>query len=156
MHLGHLLVHDGDVTIFDFEGDPHLHISERRIKRCPLRDVTSMLYSFGYAAQSVGRQLVSQAEEKRTDFDRKMLRIWTRFWYSHVSAAFLRAYWEAAGNAAYLPPQRQHQQILLDNYLLERALLDVRSDIDANPELAGMPLRVILHLLNAEGERPAS
>ncbi len=35
LHLGHLLVTpNDDVTIFDFEGDPALHVSERRIKRC--------------------------------------------------------------------------------------------------------------------------
>jgi hypothetical protein len=46
--------------------------------------------------------------------------------------------------------------VLLDTYLLERALLDVRADINEKPELAGMPFRLILHLLNAEEEQRMS
>ena len=52
-HLGHVLVTDHDAVLFDFDGDPASHLSERRIKRCPLRDVASMLMSFAYATQFV-------------------------------------------------------------------------------------------------------
>lgn len=150
LHLGHMLVKNGDVVMFDFEGDPDLHISERRIKRCPLRDVASMLHSFGYAVQSAIRQVVSG--ERNEMAARLRLRVWGRFWYSHVSAAYLRAYWGSASNAPYLPRTEAHQQLLLATNLLERALLDLRSDISSKPELAGMPFRVILHLLDAEAE----
>jgi maltose alpha-D-glucosyltransferase/alpha-amylase len=154
LHLGHLLVMPGgDITMFDFDGEPSLHISERRIKRCPLRDVASMLLSFGYAALTTGRHLAES--EMRNRVDASTFRIWGRFWYSHVSAAFLRGYWKTAGQALYMPPTQQEQQVLLDNYLLERALLDVRSDISDKPDLAGVPFRVILHLLSAD-EAPAA
>ncbi|MDQ2776423.1 MAG: maltose alpha-D-glucosyltransferase [Acidobacteriota bacterium] len=154
LHLGHLLVTNGDVTIFDFEGDPNLHISERRIKRCPLRDVASMLMSFGYAAQSSSRQFLSA--ELHESANRETLRLWGRFWYSHVTAAFTRGYWKTAGSAAYMPKSQADQQVLHDTYLLERALLDIRADINEKPELAGMPFRLILHLLNAEEEQRMS
>jgi predicted trehalose synthase len=81
------------------------------------------------------------------------LRVWARFWYSHVSAAFLRGYWRTAKNAPYLPESAAHQELLLSTHLLERALLDIRAEISEKRELAGMPLRVILHLLDAEAER---
>jgi maltose alpha-D-glucosyltransferase / alpha-amylase len=151
LHLGHLLVRNDDVIMFDFEGDPDLHLSERRIKRCPLRDVASMLHSFGYAAQSSVRQLISAERNELTALQR--LRVWARFWYSHVSAAFLRGYWRTAKNAPYLPDSAAHQELLLSTHLLERALLDIRAEISEKRELAGMPLRVILHLLDAEAER---
>ena len=154
LHLGHMLVTAGDdITIFDFEGDPALHISERRIKRCPLRDVTSMLLSFAYATQTTSRHLAES--ELRKTVDLGTFRMFGRFWYSHVSAAFLRGYWRTAGQPIYMPPSRADQQVLLDNYLLERALLDVRADISEKPDLAGIPFRVILHLLNAEEREPA-
>jgi maltose alpha-D-glucosyltransferase/alpha-amylase len=151
LHLGHLLVRSGDVIMFDFQGDPDLHVSERRIKRCPLRDVASMLHSFGYAAQSAVRQRVSGERHEMAALQR--LRVWGRFWYSHASAAFLRGYWRTAKNAPYLPNSAEHQQLLLAANLLEQALLDLRADISDNRELAGVPFRIILHLLNAEAER---
>ncbi len=153
LHLGHMLIkNQDDVVMFDFASDPQLHISERRIKRCPLRDVTSMLYSFGYASGAIVRQYLSA--EGHEVHDQQRFRAWARFWYSHVSAAFVRAYWKTAGDAPYIPRERKDQQILLNNYLLERALLDVRPDISDKPELAGMPFRIILHLLNEEDDRP--
>ncbi len=151
LHLGHLLIHDQDVVIFDFEGDPEQHISERRIKRTPLRDVTSMLVSLGYAAQAAIRQ--TAAANLSGDMTIRELRTAGRFWYSHISAAFMRGYWSIAGNAAYLPKTRADQETLLQTYLLERALMDVRADVEDKPELAGMPFRIILHLLDPEAER---
>ncbi len=151
LHLGHVLLNDGDVVIYDFEGDPDQHLSERRLKRCPLRDVTTMLVSFGYAAQSAMRQMMTG--ERTENFTRHALRVWGRFWYSHVSAAFLRGYLNTAKRASYLPTSEADQEVLLSTYLLERALLDVRADIEDKPELSGMPFRLILHLLDAEAER---
>jgi maltose alpha-D-glucosyltransferase/alpha-amylase len=151
LHLGHLLVSNGDVVITDFGGDPALYLSERRIKRCPLRDVAHMLHSFGYAAQGALRRFA--AGERDENLTRRVIRVWGRFWYSHASAAFLRGYWSVAKNAPYLPPAKSDQQILLDCNLLERALIDIRSDVTEKPDLAGVPFRVILHLLDAEAER---
>ncbi|MBV9085806.1 MAG: alpha-glucosidase C-terminal domain-containing protein, partial [Acidobacteriaceae bacterium] len=74
LHLGHLLITASDVVMFDFAGDPHMHISERRIKRCPVRDVASMLYSFGYAAQASARQLL--AAERHEWANRETIRVW--------------------------------------------------------------------------------
>jgi maltose alpha-D-glucosyltransferase/alpha-amylase len=152
LHLGHVLITpEQDIALFDFEGDPDQHLSERRIKRCPLRDVASMLLSFGYAATSAIRQFTSSEQDGSAS--RQVLRVWARFWYTHVSAAFLRGYLEAAAGVSYLPRTREQQEILLMTYLLERALLDLRADVQDKPELAGMPLRMILHLLDAEAEQ---
>ncbi|MGH9639034.1 MAG: maltose alpha-D-glucosyltransferase, partial [Bryobacteraceae bacterium] len=145
--LGHVLAKGDDVVIFDFSGDPYLHQSERRLKRCPIRDVTSMLMSIGYVLQTVVRQFA--AEEREGQLMPQRFRNWARFWYAQTGAAFLRGYWRAAKGARYLPPSETDQQILLHTYLLERALLDVRSDIEDRPDLSGIPLRVILHLLGA-------
>jgi maltose alpha-D-glucosyltransferase/alpha-amylase len=151
LHLGHMLVAEDDVVMFDFEGDPTVPLSERRIKRCPLRDVASMLVSFGYAAQAAVRQIASGEPDEA--MARHELRAAALFWYSHVSAAFIRGYWRKAAKARYMPPSAEGQQVLLETYLLERALLDIRSDMQDKPEFSGMPLRLILHLLDAEAER---
>ncbi|HEX4810271.1 MAG TPA: maltose alpha-D-glucosyltransferase [Bryobacteraceae bacterium] len=152
-HLAHWLVSQNDFVLFDFQGDPEMSLSERRIKRCPLRDVASMLHSFGYAAQAaVLRHAIGERNEASTRYN---LRISARFWLSHVAAAFLRGYWNAAKGAAYLPRTQPHQQLLLDTHMLERALLDVRTNLNEAPDLVAVPFRVILHLLNVEVERPA-
>ncbi len=149
MHLGHILVQkNGDVVFFDFGGDPYHHISERRIKRCALRDVSSMLMSLGYAAQTSARQMLNA--EGHEAVDRTTMRVWGRFWFAHVSAAFLRSYMKNARINVASPVVREQQQILLDTYLLERALLDVRADVISKADLSSVPFRVILHLLNAE------
>jgi maltose alpha-D-glucosyltransferase/alpha-amylase len=152
LHLGHLLVTDGDVTIFDFEGDPTQHLSERRIKRNPLRDVSSMLASFGYVAQSAIRGLLRENEGE----DPARLRNAGRAWFRLVSATLIREYWSIAGAAPYMPRLQAHQEILLTTYLLERAMLDIREDIQSRPDFSGMPFRVILHLLDPEEERSIS
>ena len=152
LHLGHLLVTGDDLTIFDFEGDPDIPVSERRIKRCPLRDAASMLASFGYAARAGVLRLLAGREPYDAAFAQRV-RDASRVWYSHVSAAFIRGYWNTARGAAYMPEFLEDQQILLQTYLMERALLDLRTEIQLKPELSGMPLRIILHLLDAESER---
>jgi hypothetical protein len=52
-----------------------------------------------------------------------------------------------------MPRTEADQETLLTTYLMERALLDIRADIEDKPELAGMPFRVILYLLDSEAER---
>ena len=153
LHLGHVLMTGDNVTIFDFEGDPAQHLSERRIKRCPLRDVASMLVSFGYAAQTVTRRFLST--DKSEALTRHDLRMWTRFWYAHVCASFMEAYWNVAGHASYMPSSQADQETLLSTYMLERAMLDMRPDISDRPEFAGIPSRLILHILNAEDDLEA-
>src|SRR3954463_4110532 len=49
-HLGQTMLADRGWVILDFEGEPARPMSQRRLKRSPLRDVAGMLRSFSYAA----------------------------------------------------------------------------------------------------------
>ena len=55
LHLGQVLFKGDDFVIIDFEGEPARPSSERRYKRCALRDAMGMVRSFSYAAEAALR-----------------------------------------------------------------------------------------------------
>ena len=96
-HLGQVLYTGKDFVIVDLEGEPSRSLSERRFKRSPLRDVAGMIRSFEYAAAYAVRHGPMRTE------DVPALLPWARLWQRWASASFLRGYFDAAGDAAYLP-----------------------------------------------------
>ena len=145
MVLEHILTTDGDFTFIDFEGDPALHLSERSIKRTPLRDVASLLHSFGHVYQTgLVRQMTGA---RHAALSPEHLRTWGGVWFVQSISSMLRGYWEEATPHGFLPPTREEQQALLDVHLLERALLDLKPLFYSRPELLRVPFRVMLHLL---------
>src|SRR5262249_42797351 len=81
-HLGQVLHTGNDFTIIDFEGEPARPLSERRIKRSALRDVTGMLRSFHYAPYAVVHRQ-SQGSVIRSE-DLAALERGAQFWHRAV------------------------------------------------------------------------
>ncbi len=148
-HLGQLLYTRSDFVIIDFEGEPGRPLSERRIKRSPIRDVAGMLRSFQYAPQAA---LLGQIEGLVIrEEDRPFLRMWARFWYRWVGATFLKAYLEAARGASFVPRAREGLELLLDVFLLEKAIYELGYELNSRPAWTAIPLRGILQLMEAAG-----
>ena len=134
-----------DCIITDFEGEPARPLRERQRKQSPLQDVAGMLRSFHYAAYAglgnQGHHAVSAPAEAPTAFDP-----WAQLWYVWVAAVFLRAYLADAGAASLLPATRDERQRLLDAYLLEKAVYELRYELNNRPDWVRIPLQGIRHL----------
>ncbi|HUP44296.1 MAG TPA: maltose alpha-D-glucosyltransferase [Thermoanaerobaculia bacterium] len=145
-HLGQVLRTANDFTIIDFEGEPSRPLSERRIKRNALRDVAGMLRSFHYAPYAV---VFGQAPGLvlRTE-DRGTLESGATFWHRWVSAAFLNAYFAASHGGGHVPQDPEQARVLLDAYLLEKALYEITYELNNRPDWVAIPLRGVLELLD--------
>ncbi|NIR46777.1 MAG: maltose alpha-D-glucosyltransferase [Gemmatimonadetes bacterium] len=140
-HLGQVLFTGRDFVIMDFEGEPARTISERRLKRSPLRDVAGMLRSFHYAA--VSAHLTGSVRPE----DVSVLEPWGRLWYLWVATEFLRGYFDTVADGGFLPPNDQELAATLDLCLLDKALYELSYELNQRPEWVHIPLRGITSLL---------
>lgn len=147
-HLGQVLFTGKDFVILDFEGEPSHRLSERRIKRSPLRDVAGMIRSFDYASQSV---LLSRMTGIILKEELPVFEEWAGFWSSWVSALYLAAYLKAVGNAAFATQSAEEIRTLLDVFLLERAVCELANELNLRPARAQASLRGILRILESRG-----
>jgi maltokinase len=134
LHLGQtLLAHGRDPfwVVLDFEGEPARPLLERRRKRSPLRDVAGMLRSFAYAASAGELQRGTPAPEG---------------WEERMREAFLSGYFEAV-DAALLPPGEAASRSLLTIFELEKAVYELRYELNNRPDWVRIPVAGIARLL---------
>jgi maltose alpha-D-glucosyltransferase/alpha-amylase len=144
-HLGQVLWTGRDFQIIDFEGEPARPLSERRIKRSPLRDVAGMLRSFHYAAYTA----LAEASGSGNAPEPEVGEGWARAWTLWISAAFLGAYLDRAAGWPVLPASRERLGALLDVFVLDKALYELGYELNNRPDWVDIPLRGILALLEA-------
>ena len=143
-HLGQVLFTGNDFVIIDFEGEPAKALSERRLKRSPLSDVAGMVRSFHYAAYVSLFQHLGHMPE-----DFQELEICADLWYKCVAGAFFGAYLETVKGSPIIPEDEDHLEILLNTFLLEKAIYELSYEINNRPEWIIIPLKGIKHLLDA-------
>ncbi|MBC6454254.1 MAG: maltose alpha-D-glucosyltransferase [Hormoscilla sp. SP5CHS1] len=143
-HLAQVLYTGKDFIIIDFEGEPSRPLSERRMKRSPLRDVASMLQSFHHAAAHALRREVQTGPLLTENLSQ--MEQWTQFWFGWVSVAFLKAYLETAKNARFLPKTEQELQVLLDAYIIEKVVYELGYELKNCPDVVEIPLQRLLQL----------
>ena len=133
-HLGQTLWADGDWVIIDFEGEPARTFAERRRKRSPLRDVAGMLRSFAYAARAAEMRGATVPET----------------WEADARAQFLDGYL-AAIEPSLLPPGSGGIERLLSVFELEKAVFELRYELDNRPDWVGIPVVGIQRLIDGPG-----
>jgi maltose alpha-D-glucosyltransferase/alpha-amylase len=145
-HLGQVLRTGGDFVIIDFEGEPARPLSERRIKRSAIRDVAGMLRSFHYAPYAVLFGAAPGSAVRAEDLPQ--LEAGAAFWHRSVGDAFLRAYLAEGAKGKFLPSKPEHIDVLLNAYLLEKALYEIVYELNNRPDWVRIPLRGVLDLVS--------
>ena len=72
-------------------------------------------------------------------------------WTTWTSAAFLKSYLAVADAQPFVPREPESTLILLDVCLLEKALYELRYELNNRPTWASIPLHGILQLLDQNG-----
>ncbi|HLY93216.1 MAG TPA: phosphotransferase [Gaiellaceae bacterium] len=130
-HLGQTMWADDDWVILDFEGEPARPLAERRLKRSPLRDVAGMLRSFAYAASAV--QFLRGIEPPDD-------------WEEQAREEFLDGYLQTV-DSALIPSGQAGLERLLAVYELEKAVYELRYEVDNRPDWVTIPVTGIQRLI---------
>ena len=133
-HLGQTMLRDAGWIILDFEGEPARSLLERRRKRSPLRDVAGMLRSFAYAASA--SELLRGVPAPAG-------------WEDQARRAFLDAYLEAV-DPTLLPAGRPATDKLLAIFELEKAVYELRYELNNRPDWVPIPVAGIARLLQED------
>ena len=130
-HLGQTLWTGDDWVILDFEGEPARSLLERRRKRSPLRDVAGMLRSFAYAASATS---ILRGVETPAD------------WEARARSEFLEGY-RSTVDLTLIPSGAQMDK-LLSVFELEKAVYELRYELNNRPDWAAIPVAGILRMLD--------
>jgi maltokinase len=133
-HLGQTMLSDRGWVILDFEGEPARPLPERRLKRSPLRDVAGMLRSFSYVV--AGARLLRGVDVADD-------------WEDRARAVFLEGYFDRV-EPSLLPPGEAPTRQLLSVFELEKAVYELRYELNNRPDWVAIPVAGILRLLDAD------
>ncbi len=128
-----------DLLVQDFGGDPTRSYSERRLKRSPLRDVADLVLEF-YNAAYDGFLETTQLPQDETI----RLLPFANGWAQYMSGFFMDAYLTTVGGSTFIPHQPTDVQMLLETFLLAKAL----TDMSGKPDQVRVPLQFIRSIID--------
>lgn len=143
-HLGQVLYNETDFYIIDFEGEPLRSLKERRTKVSPFKDVAGMIRSFHYAAYG---ELYLHPDKYAVPAI-PMLEEWGNYWYEVMQRCFLTTYLDTCKDYSFIPEASEELELLLQTYLLEKAVYEVAYELNARPDWLRIPLRGVLQVAN--------
>ncbi|MDH1263510.1 maltose alpha-D-glucosyltransferase [Pseudomonas sp. GD03944] len=143
LHLGQVLVVQGDAYIIDFEGEPNRTLDERRQRHSPFKDVAGMLRSFDYAAAVAQRN--ASGMEGALGAQEAIGEIIQRYRDS-ARTAFLDAYRLAAAGLPHEWYDRDGEGAALDLFWLEKAAYEILYESGHRPDWIDVPLQGLTDL----------
>jgi maltose alpha-D-glucosyltransferase/alpha-amylase len=143
LHLGQVLVVQGDAFLIDFEGEPNRPLAERRQRHSPLKDVTGVLRSFDYAAAMALRS--AQGTEAPAEVQAARAELALRY-RREARDAFLQAYRAAAADLPHEWHGREGEGAALALFSLEKAAYEVLYEAGHRPDWLEVPLQGLFEL----------
>lgn len=149
LHLGQVLVVQGDAYLIDFEGEPSRPLEERRARHSPYKDVSGVLRSFDYAAAMVLRSAsaVDLSEPARQARQRV-----ARQYLLQARHAFVEAYGLATAALPHAWQQAEGERAALELFCLEKAAYEITYEAENRPSWLAVPLHGLHGLISTWGE----
>ncbi len=145
--LDQFLCVGNDFIIKDFRGPGNIPLSERRLKRSPLRDVAGVIYSFNKVAftalhRSLKVQLSNPGEIEQ----------WAKLWFGYNARNFLDSYIKTISLSSQRLFEQSDIRKLIRVFYMERALIDFENGFKSKNVEIGIPSRAILSVLDTSEE----
>jgi maltokinase len=138
-HLGQVMETDAGWYVLDFEGEPAKLLAERTAPASPLKDVSSMLRSFDYAAR--------YALTERPAEEQGQLRDKAEAWEDRNRQGFLEGYRDVSGVDRLLPDPASTPPVLIA-YELDKALYELAYERAFRPEWVSIPVAALHRLID--------
>lgn len=131
-----------DFSITDFSGDDSKALSERRLKKSPLRDISDILRSMFYA--------VYVTYEKHQPYkNEEQIKEYIDSWYKVTSSFFLNSYHKSISDSI-LKLDKEYEELLIKIFIIDKMFESLDLEINYNPKNAYIPLYAINYLLKCD------
>ncbi len=149
-HLGQVLVtKDNDLKFLDFAGEPGLSVKDRKIKYPETRDVAGMYRSIsGYLGPVVAETFAATGEivKRANGTDKNVTNPEQEAWANQAVAPMIEA-----ATRAFLQGHSEREPMLALE-ILRKNLYEVQYEVSNRPDMAHIPVKGLVSLLNQENE----
>ena len=140
--LSQVLLTGKDIAIQGYGGDPLRPYSERRLKRSPLHDVSTMLRSFHnavYEGFHGNNHILKDNMPKYIPF--------LRLWAHYMGGFFVKAYLDTVAGSKFTPADKTDFRVMIQTFLLEKSLNDLNHALSNGFTSMVVPLRTIRSII---------
>ncbi len=143
LHLGQVLVVQGDAYLIDFEGEPTRSLEERRMRHSPMKDVAGMIRSFDYAAAMAIRNTQSTDASPEAEQVRRSV---AQNYRTQARTAFQEAYRLAAAELPHAWHERDGEVAAMTLFSLEKAAYEILYEARYRPDWLNVPVQGLVEL----------